>query len=281
MTVKRQMRAELPPRSPDDLDHALRLVPRGAWLAWAGLLVLLAGGLLWGGFGSVRLESSGRGVLLSEGVLRTLAPIQGEVVQRLPGGARFSAGDTLVTLRDAAGQTRVVTAHAEGIVVETYVEPGMSVPSGAPLANLEPSGSSLHASVFVPATDAGRIRPGQPVEIDIASIPAASGSGLLLGHVVSISPFPASPTRLMALLENRSLAAELTGGEPVYEATIALDRSTAASGQAAGSDPPLAEVAYRWSGSKPPALRPASGMLVEAAIVLGTERPLSFVLPGL
>jgi HlyD family secretion protein len=257
------------PVSPDGLDHALRLVPPLAWLAWLGASALLVAVVLWSWFGTVPVEARGEGLLLSGSVRRVLAPDAGSIENIVGAGQDLRVGDAVATVRMPDGTLVPVPAVADATVIETYAERGWMVERGTPLANLEPSRQELRAIVFVPLQASLAVKPGMEVQLDVSGTSRDGRDGLLLGRVVEVSPFPASPQKLMALLENVKLAHRFEAGRPAREVTVALDRDPAHRDQ------------YLWTTARAPSLRIAAGMQVEAHIVLKRERPLALVLSWL
>jgi multidrug efflux pump subunit AcrA (membrane-fusion protein) len=257
-----------PPVSPEGLDHAFSLVPRRSWLALAGAVALLTASLLWGWFGSVAVETSGEGVLLSGSVRRILSPIDGTVESRAGGGSTLKAGEALVILRAADASVQRILAEETGTVVESYVEPGMTVARGTAVANLEPGEHALRASVFVPLAASVGLTAGMQSHIAIVGVPAEQG--MVIGRVVEVSRFPVSPRRLMALFENAGLVESIARRGPLLEVTVEPERDGSA-----GSE------GYRWTTGRKPRGDLAAGMSVRAEILLRQERPLALLFPGL
>lgn len=86
--------------SPEQLDLMMQVAPPRAWLALAGIAVLIAIALAWAVFGSVGTQVRGQGILLrGEAVLAVTAATQGPVAElRVRPGAQVRQGDVLVVV---------------------------------------------------------------------------------------------------------------------------------------------------------------------------------------
>jgi hypothetical protein len=234
--------------SPERLDQLLRVTTPSGWLTLAALGLLLAAAMVWGVVGSIATTVTGQGILLHGGrVHGVVAPVAGEV------SALFVAvGDTVVEGQlvaivsppnslDSAEVTRVTSAY-NGRVIELRAERGSIVAPSDTLLSLEASDLPLEAIVYLPTSASANVRPGMAVQVLPANV-AKEEYGFLRGEVRSVAAFP-STARGMAL-------------------TIAHD-----------------ELVDHFLAAGPP-FEIRSGVLCRAAITLGEQRPLSFVLPVL
>jgi HlyD family secretion protein len=73
----------------------------------------------------------------------------------------------------------------------------------------------------------------------------------------------------MTVLENRDLVDLWLRGGPVYEVTVQLQPD------------PATPSGYRWSSQAGPPRPLSGGTLASADLVLGQQRPMALVLPGL
>ncbi|MES2760447.1 MAG: HlyD family efflux transporter periplasmic adaptor subunit [Pseudomonadota bacterium] len=103
--------------------------------------------------------------------------------------------------------TMRVTAPAKGTTTAIAYKPGQSVPAGAPLATVLPSGSSMEAVLLVPSRVLAQIEPGQQVWLRIDAFPYQK-YGLQAGTVAQVDRSPATDVA--------------PGTDPRYRVTVAL-----------------------------------------------------------
>jgi HlyD family secretion protein len=131
-------------------------------------------------------------------------------------------------LQPAENRAVYVTSPYAGRVVELGVTEGSMVASGAPLLSVEQPGRSLEAILYLPSTDAKKLGPGMPVQLAPASVKREE-YGLLLGHVATVSAYPATPAGMQRVLGSEELARALAAnGQPV-EIRVELDPNPATS----------------------------------------------------
>ncbi len=253
--------------SPEQLDQIMQVIPLRGWLALIALAAVVVAAVVWSVVGTIPVQVSGQGLLLGqEGIRRLLAPSDGTVVDHRRGGDTVHKGDVVVQLQDKDGKRVDVVSPDEGIVVETYVHRGFPVQADSPLATVEPRASELQAVLFIPIADASGIQPGMAVHLSPASA-SASQYGVLLGKVVYVSPFPASPLRLKALLADSDLVQYVSRGGPVHEVAVQINPD------------PSTPSGFQWSSGSGPPVRLTTGTLTTGDVVLGASRPLGLVLP--
>ncbi len=253
--------------SPEQLDQVMHVTPLRAWLALIALAVVVVAAVVWGILGTIPIEVSGQGLLLGQdGLRRLLAPTDGVVTEHRRGGDTVHKGDVVVRIQDKDGKSVDVVAEQDSVVVETYVHTGFPVQAGSPVANIEPRASDLQAVLFIPVADGKRVAPGMAVHVSPATA-SSDQYGVLLGHVVYVSPFPTSTMRLQALLADSDLVQYFSRGGPSHEVAVELDRD------------PSTPTGFRWSSGSGPPVPLTAGTLASADIVLGQSRPLGLVLP--
>jgi HlyD family secretion protein len=107
--------------------------------------------------------------------------------------------------------------------------------------------------------------------MDVRVLPANVAKeeyGFLRGRVTSVAAFPATARGMALTIAHAELVDQFMVNGPPVEVRVALTPDTTPSG-------------YRWSYAAGPPFEIRSGTLARAAITLGEERPISFVLPGL
>ncbi len=162
-------------------------------------------------------------------------------------------------------QTEVVSPIA-GRVTEIKVSPGAVLAVGAPIASIESAETRLQAVVYLPADTGKLVRPGMRARVAPANVKREE-FGAVMGRVVSVSPFPATPEGLAAVLHNADLATRFSRAGARYGAVIQFDAD------------PAAPSGYRWSSGHGPDLRLTAGTLAHAEIITRERRPFELLIP--
>jgi HlyD family secretion protein len=162
-------------------------------------------------------------------------------------------------------QTQVVSPIA-GRVTEIKVSPGAVLATGAPVASIESAENRLQAVVYLPAESGKLVKPGMRARVAPANVKREE-FGAVVGRVVSVSPFPATPEGLAAVLHNADLATRFSRAGQLYGAVIQFDAD------------PASPSGYRWSSGRGPDLRLTAGTLAHAEIVTRERRPIELLIP--
>jgi HlyD family secretion protein len=176
--------------------------------------------------------------------------------------ARRESGQLAAAL---ARQTEVVSPIA-GRITEIKVSPGAVLVVGAPVASIESAENRLQAVVYLPAESGKLVKPGMRARVAPASVKREE-FGAVMGRVVSVSPFPATPEGLAAVLHNADLATRFSRAGALYGAVIQFDAD------------PASPSGYRWSSGHGPDLRLTAGTLAHAEIVTRERRPIELLVP--
>lgn len=121
----------------------------------------------------------------------------------------------------------LVRAPQTGMISGVNVQPGQTVASGQPLANLSPAGSPLEAELYAPSRAAGFVKPGMQVLIRYQAYPYQK-FGQFHGTVREVSHSALQPGEF-----NLPGLSQTAGNEPLYRVKVLLDRqSVIAYGQA-------------------------------------------------
>jgi HlyD family secretion protein len=173
-------------------------------------------------------------------------------------------------LQDAQAQyalaSTLVSPH-DGAVVEVLAARGDTVAANQPVLSVEQPGGALEAVVYLPPmSEAKRIRPGQPVQVALATA-RKERYGYLVGRVTSVAKYPATEQGMLALFNNPGLARELARGGPPIAVSVELLRD------------PATRSGYRWSSQAGRALEVNSGTLTTATFTIEEQRPISLLIP--
>jgi HlyD family secretion protein len=182
------------------------------------------------------------------------------------------------TLRAQMVATAEVKSNASGRVVEVVKSAGDKVVEDEPLFRLEPTrrtgeaqycDGQVHAILYIPASQAGRVRPGQPARVSPADVKREE-YGFIVGKVAWIASYPASTADMTAKLQNDQLVRAFMGYGPVFEARVCLER-----------DPQNTANAFRWSSSRGPERAIDAGTPATASIVVEERRPYTYLIPAI
>jgi HlyD family secretion protein len=161
----------------------------------------------------------------------------------------------------------VISPYA-GRVLELMVDKGNIVQGGSRVVSLENLQADLRAVVFIPAGDGKKVRQGMEIQISPATVKREE-YGSMVGKVASISDFPSTEEGVNRTLRNPKLAQDLTGRGSVIElfANLQPDPGTVSG--------------FKWSSSHGPPLKVASGTLASAEIIVGSQHPITIIIPYL
>ncbi len=161
-----------------------------------------------------------------------------------------------------------VVSPYSGNVLEVLVDQHQLVGVGNSVINLELTGQDLTVSFFIPDTEGKKVREGSVIQVSPTTV-KKERYGVLLGEVVSISEFPATPVFMMHILQNKELVHEMaqTGDQFAGVASIQKDSNTPSG--------------FRWSSAQGPPKQLYAGTICEVSVVTEETPPISLVIPFL
>jgi multidrug efflux pump subunit AcrA (membrane-fusion protein) len=254
--------------APEKLDEVVRLASAPVWLMAAALAAVVAVVAVWASVGTVNTTVNAAGLLIhANGVSTFDATGSGQVTRLWVPRDGYAAGGTpLYSIQQASGQVRTVNVPWNAYVVSTVVTVGQLVEPGTPVASLERvsrASDPLQAVVFIPATMAPAVRPGSPVTLTAAAVPA-SVFGTLSGTVASVGEFPETTSSLQAFLgDGVATRTYLTAGSVVR---VVIELSTV----------PGSAGALRWSKASP-GFKLNSESSVQASFLVAKEHPMNWL----
>jgi len=165
-----------------------------------------------------------------------------------------------------AGRSRIVSPY-DGRILEVTLTPGQRVTPGARVVglNAELPGSALTGTLYLPAREGKKVRPGLAVQVTPATVERARYGGII-GEVASVSPFPVTRQGAATSAGSPEALAGLAPGEPLIEVQVTLRTAATVSG-------------FAWSSSSGPPVRLSAGTPASARITLEEVPPIWFVLP--
>jgi multidrug efflux pump subunit AcrA (membrane-fusion protein) len=229
------------------------------WLGLIGLLLVVSAVIVWASVSSVPTTLHTSGYFIPQNGLRVIQSPASGTVQRLDveTGDHVVANQAVGVVDPQGGSPVVIRAPETGVVSETDALRQAYVAAGDRLA--------LVVYAYVPTNIAPGLAPGTLAHISFgAGIGAAFGYAV--GHIESVSQFPATPRRLDFILQDPSVVSGVRGSGPSNEVVVALDQSARTpSGLVWGS------------GSGPPGELPA-GLPATVTLIVGSHHPIDDVL---
>lgn len=167
-------------------------------------------------------------------------------------------------------ETRVVSRFT-GRVIEIMKNEGAATQPGTPVVRLELLGrdiQDLQAVFFIDPRKGQQVAPGMTVQISPSTV-RREEDGVIVGRVLQVSEYPATPEAMMEVLSNESLVQTLSsGGAPVQAwAELIPDEAT--------------PTGYRWTSGQGPDVLLRSGILCEVSVVVEEKPPITLLLPAL
>lgn len=170
--------------------------------------------------------------------------------------------------REFERSSRIVSPYS-GRVLEVITEQGKLIAPGEAVLRLDLTGravTDLMAVIYVPSLYGKMVKPGMAIQIAPSTV-RPEEYGMMLGRVVFVSDYPATPRGMNRALKNDQLVALLSGDGAPYEvhAELVVDPSTRSQ--------------YRWSSSAGPPTEIQSGTMARGMVTVSSERPLAKVIP--
>ncbi len=251
----------------------MHITQPAGWLSLLALGLIVLAAILWGIFGSIPVQVTGQGILLSAGGIHDVVSPEAGLLISMPvnAGDIVRAGQMIATLDDGNGSATPVTSPYTGRVLEIKVDTGTSVERGTSLISVEGLNQQgrvdLVAVLYVAPAEGKKIQTGMPVQVSPSTV-RREEYGYMLGRVTAVGQFPATSQGMLRVLGNTELVKSLSAGGTPIEVQVELERST----QNANG--------YAWSSQSGPPSAVDSGTLCDAWITLREERPISLVLPA-
>jgi hypothetical protein len=258
--------------SPEQLDQLMQVTSPRAWIALAAVGVVVLMALLWGIFGAIPTTVETQGVLLRRGGVKPLtAPFAGQVQKiAVMSGDGVEADQELLRLtptQPGAAEAPILSPY-RARVLQRAIREGENVKEGDTLLMLEPLDEPLLARLFVPVGSGYEIQRGMKVRVWPAQA-NRSEYGYLVGQVAAAVKFPITQSEMQRVVQSDELAHQLSGSGPCLQVVVEL------------APDPNTDSGYRWSTGRGEKVQLYSGSPCQASVILGEERPIAYVFPGL
>lgn len=239
------------------IERRSRILTTPLVLALVGVIVIVAGGVVWAVFARAPESVQGRGIIMPRGnTVVVTAPTTGVVKSVLasPSGS-LRANQPILQIRRADGTTMAVRTRLSGALVEVRAAPGSTVTMGEPIAIVTTDREPGVAVAFIPAGPGASVAPGMTALVSPSNLPPAQ-YGAIEGVVTSVTPVPVSSARITALfLGNDSLVRYFTEEGPALEVRVRLARE---------ADTPSG---FSWTVGDGPTDRVSAGTLAMVSVI--------------
>lgn len=277
--------------SPEHVDKMVSVIEIKSWIAFATVLIILGGTLIWGFFGTMQLRGDVKGVLVKSGKIINifatddsvlldfpLAPEQyvekDQVVARIEQVELVNEINLMIdqnapaveieAKRDKLLAKSQIRTHDSGRVVDVYAHEGDYVKKATKLATISkeaPDGKAMECLLYVTADRIKDIKKGMSVNIYPASVSKKS-YGSMIGTVAFISEHPVTLQYLFDTLGSEELAQEFLKDGACYELAINLVASEET------------VTGYKWTTSLGPNKKFGNLTLCDASIIIEELRPI-------
>jgi multidrug efflux pump subunit AcrA (membrane-fusion protein) len=254
--------------SPERLDQLMQVVAPKDWLGLVALVFLLMLGLGWSIWGKIPIIVASRGVLIyPNGIISLQAPSSGILKNwRVKVGDTIHPGDVLGIL----DQDSQIISQYEGQVLEITAQPGQVINRSDQLGVIQVKSTTakLVGLSYFSIKDGKQIQPNMTVQITPDTVKQEQFGGML-GKVQSISSFPVTQQSMISMIGNAEIAKSLMieGGQ--IQVLVALQPN------------PTTFSGYQWSSAQGPKLSISAGTTASIRVRVGTQAPITFVLPTL
>ena len=167
-------------------------------------------------------------------------------------------------------QSSQIKSSYAGRVIEIKASSGTLVTQGAAIATVAPahSGSSdIEAVIYIRAAEGKKIKVGMEAQI-VPSTVTREEYGFIIAKVSYVAEYASTEDSMLAILQNRQMVQELSGGEVTIEIRAKLLLADTPSG-------------FKWSSEMGPDFKIGAGTLGSAEIVVHKQAPITLVVPFL
>lgn len=191
----------------------------------AAMVAMMVVVVYWCIFGTINYKVNAQGVVFPFGEAAPVSvPYDGTVSRILVGhGSTVANGAAVLEIRSVLSAT-TVTAPRDGVVIQT-LPLGTAFRAGEPVAWLLPQTQQMSGRemlCYVTYNDLGKLKIGQQVQATPANLEREHW-GYAYGRVVGIEQYPTTRQEIVSRVKLDPLAAFIQDGQAVYEVRVLLD----------------------------------------------------------
>lgn len=259
---------------PEQIDRLVAVTSARGWLALLGLTLIVLSGVVWGFFGVVDIQVSGKGILMGTGGIHDVYHPSEGIVDKMhvQMGEAIGTGDIIAIVKSEDQLTGVLTetkviAPVSGRIVEVKVKNNDYLAPTSPVVSIEgiqKGEKALDGFIYVPAEEAMRVTVGMKVFL-VPESTQKEDDGYLMGKVVSVTPYPITKQYLHTILENEEIVDLFFNQGPIIEVKVDLIENTATTS------------GYAWTNQIGPSMKLRSGIICNGLITIKEEAPFEFL----
>lgn len=159
-----------------------------------------------------------------------------------------------------------IRSPESGRVTEIQVSSGTIIRRGQTAISFESEGEGLELLLYVPPQHGKNVEPGMEAQVS-PNTAESREFGTIVGEVVTVSDFPATPDGMRAVLQNDNLVRQFSQRGAPYRVVIRLARD------------PNTVSGYEWTSDKGGDLSLSSGTISTADITVRSQKPITMVIP--
>ena len=191
----------------------------------AAMVAMMVVVLYWCIFGTINYKVTAQGVVFPFAEAAPISvPYDGAVSRILVGhGTTVANGAAVIEIRNALSTT-TVTAPRDGVVIQT-LPLGAQFKAGEPVAWLMPQTQQMAGRemlCYVTYNDLRKLKIGQQVQATPANMERENW-GYAYGRVVGIEQYPTTRQEIVSRVKLDPLAAFIQDGQAMYEVRVTLD----------------------------------------------------------
>lgn len=191
----------------------------------AAMVAMMVVVIYWCIFGTINYKVNAQGVVFPFGEAAPVSvPYDGAVSRIQVGhGTTVANGAALIEIRSALSTT-TVTAPRDGVVIQT-LPLGAQFKAGDPVAWLLPQTQQMTGRemlCYVTYNDLNKLKIGQQVQATPANMERENW-GYAYGRVVGIEQYPTTRQEIVSRVKLDPLAAFIQDGQAMYEVRVTLD----------------------------------------------------------
>lgn len=180
----------------------------------------------------------------------------------------IKAEEELEAVKDRLETASQVISPVKGRVNELFKAPGAYLKPGEAILSLETHSpdDDFYVSSYFPPDRGKRIKPGMTMHIS-PSVAKREEFGVILGEVINVSAFPATPRGMLHVLENEKLVEMLSKDGPPIKVRARLIKD------------PDTFSGFKWSSGKGARVKLQSGTMCQVDVVVKQQHPVDLVIP--
>ena len=208
-----------------EVEEMARVASPKLRIVLAAMVAMMVVVIYWCIFGTINYKVNAQGVVFPFGEAAPVSvPYEGAVSRILVGhGATVTGGAPVIEIRNALSVTSV-QAPRDGVVIQT-LPLGAQFKAGEPVAWLLPQTQQMTGRemlCYVTYNDLRKLKIDQQVQATPANMERENW-GYAYGRVVGIEQYPTTRQEIVSRVKLDPLAAFIQDGQAVYEVRVVLD----------------------------------------------------------